>query len=322
MKISFACSSGGHLNQLLQIIGYLPKDVELSFVSIRRPDSVTRLADKKTEFVSDLNKTKISALPINLLTSAKAALRLKPDIIVTNGAGAVYFFARICRKLFGTKILFIESFARITAPSSFGRMIVKHSQSVLYQWKTLESYYPSGRFSGTIFTTKGPQTLSVPQKITKIAVMLGSSEFVFDRLLRMVSSEFSGQNVYIWAQTGHTLEKFPDIDGQDWVRHDELIARVKESDLVICHAGTGMIMNSLSMGKGVIVVPREESHNEHDDDHQADTAEALARLGAIKIVRTSQELKAAVAAIQGTTATIELASEFRKIFQEELQKLS
>ena len=86
----------------------------------------------------------------NFFQSMKIFLREKPDIVISTGADTAIPFCMIA-KLFGKKIVFIESFCRIKEPSVSGRIMYKISDLFLVQWKENLKFFPKAKFAGSVF---------------------------------------------------------------------------------------------------------------------------------------------------------------------------
>lgn len=104
----------------------------------------------------------------------------------------------------------------------------------------------------------------------KIFVTLGSQEFQFNRLLKVLDDEKLNENYEIFAQRGHS-DYIPKLYKTiDFVSRDEFLENVSNADIIITHAGTGAIISALKANKPVIAVARLSKYNEHVDDHQTE----------------------------------------------------
>ena len=74
----------------------------------------------------------------------------KPDIIVCTGALAMLPMCMIC-KLFKKKLIFIESFAKVTSPTQTGKFLYKYEDEFYVQWKTMLEIYPNAKYLGGIY---------------------------------------------------------------------------------------------------------------------------------------------------------------------------
>ena len=59
---------------------------------------------------------------------------------------------------------------------------------------------------------------------------------------------------------------------------------MREADLVIAHAGTGVALEALGAGKLPVLIPRRAEFSEHIDDHQEQIADMLKHRG-LAVVR-------------------------------------
>lgn len=103
-----------------------------------------------------------------------------------------------------------------------------------------------------------------------ILVTVGSQKFQFNRLLeeidRLISNNIIKDKVF--AQIGVSDYKPKNYEYVDFMSQDEFNKKLDQCDLVITHAGTGVIINAIKMEKKVIAIPRLSKYGEHVDDHQ------------------------------------------------------
>jgi UDP-N-acetylglucosamine:LPS N-acetylglucosamine transferase len=148
MKICLACSGGGHLNELLQmktVFGKYPH----YFVTFERPNSL-ELAKKEKTFFVECPKRNLLKFIKNFFQSLKIFLKEKPDLVVSTGADAAVATCLIA-KLFGKKIVFIESFARVKELSLSGKIIYPFADLFLVQWKQLTNKYRKAVYGGSVY---------------------------------------------------------------------------------------------------------------------------------------------------------------------------
>lgn len=77
--------------------------------------------------------------------------------------------------------------------------------------------------------------------------------------------------------------------------HEEMLGLVRQSRLVVAHAGAGTVLTALQERRPVVLVPRLRSLGEHIDDHQLELAEALAAQGKAIVAHSLDELRTALA---------------------------
>jgi UDP-N-acetylglucosamine transferase subunit ALG13 len=59
----------------------------------------------------------------------------------------------------------------------------------------------------------------------------------------------------------------------------ELDEAIRASELVVCHAGSGLVSQAVRAGRTPLLLARRREHGEHVDDHQVGTAAKLDELG-------------------------------------------
>lgn len=72
----------------------------------------------------------------------------------------------------------------------------------------------------------------------------------------------------------------------------------RDASIVICHGGTGSLITALRQGCHVIALPRLFALGEHYDDHQLEITEAFEVRGLVKVARSVDELRTALAEIR------------------------
>jgi UDP-N-acetylglucosamine transferase subunit ALG13 len=77
----------------------------------------------------------------------------------------------------------------------------------------------------------------------------------------------------------------------DYVTYDESLEYFRKAQLVIGHCGSGTIINALSFGKPLIVIPRLLKFNEHADDHQLEMATLLEQSQIARVVYDVEDLE-------------------------------
>jgi UDP-N-acetylglucosamine:LPS N-acetylglucosamine transferase len=87
---------------------------------------------------------------IGVILSACIAIRERPDVVITTGAGVVVFLC-IFAKLLGAKMIFIESMAKIERPTLTARFLYPFANLFIVQWSSLLKYFPKAKFYGRLF---------------------------------------------------------------------------------------------------------------------------------------------------------------------------
>ena len=75
----------------------------------------------------------------------------KPDFVITTGALCSYPVCIIAKKIFKSKIIYIESFARCDTVSLTGKLMIKYADLFIVQWKEMLKLLPKAVYGGGIF---------------------------------------------------------------------------------------------------------------------------------------------------------------------------
>lgn len=130
--------------------------------------------------------------------------------------------------------------------------------------------------------------------INMIYLTLGTSKYQFDRLL-IYFDKLIDENVIkgddVFAQIGYSNYNPRNFKFVDFMSGDQALYTIRKANLIVTHAGTGSIINSLKLRKKIIVVPRKSELKEHIDDHQNEIAESFKSRNFVKVARTYNQLK-------------------------------
>ncbi|BCX31091.1 UDP-N-acetylglucosamine--LPS N-acetylglucosamine transferase [Latilactobacillus curvatus] len=150
-KICFVASSGGHLQELLCLQELMNNSD--SFLVTENDGIVDKGINVPTYYVPQINRKEKNFFchffKLFFLFT-KLLIKKNPQYIVSTGA-LIAFPACLIGKFFGKKIIYIESFARITHPSLSGKLIYRFSDLFLVQWESMLKFYPKAIYIGGIF---------------------------------------------------------------------------------------------------------------------------------------------------------------------------
>lgn len=154
-KVLFISSTGGHLNELLQLKSIMNKYD--SYLITEKTKSTISLKEEYKDKISYLiygTKHNMLAYPFKLLANCFKSLyfyfKIKPDVIVTTGAHSAGPMCCI-GKIFGSKIIYIETFANIHSKTVTGRIVYKFADLFIVQWESMLKLYPKAIYGGWIF---------------------------------------------------------------------------------------------------------------------------------------------------------------------------
>lgn len=150
-KICFAASSGGHFEQL-SMLKPIMELYECCVVTERTPYKAA-IQGQKMYYIHQVNRKEVFCvfwLIFNAFKSLWIFLKEKPDVVITTGVLAMIPLCLIA-KLFGKKLIYIESFAKISSPTKTGKFLYKFADQFYVQWKPMLKFYPKAIFLGGIY---------------------------------------------------------------------------------------------------------------------------------------------------------------------------
>ena len=151
IKICFAASSGGHFEQLLMLKPLMEKYE--SFVITEETTYKVQINNEKTYYLKQVNRKEKSFLPrmvVNSLESFRIFLKEQPDTVICTGVLAVLPVCLIA-KIAGKKLIYIESFAKVTSPTLSGKLLYRFADQFYVQWEQMLQIYPRAIFLGGIY---------------------------------------------------------------------------------------------------------------------------------------------------------------------------
>lgn len=154
-KVLFIASTGGHLSELMQL---KPLFSKYNYYIITEKDKATldlkKLYNNRISYLKYGTRRNCFKYPFiflfNCFKSIYLYIKIRPKYIVTTGTHTA---VPICYlgKLFGTKIIFIETFANRTTKTLSGKLIYPIANLFIVQWEEMLKLYPKAVFGGSIF---------------------------------------------------------------------------------------------------------------------------------------------------------------------------
>lgn len=154
-KVMFISSTGGHLSELLQLKDMFKKyDYHIVTEKTKSNMDLLKRYSKKLSFLLYGSKSHPLVYPFKLLINCFISLfiyiKVRPKVIVTTGAHTAGPMCCI-GKIFGSKIVFIESFANISTKSVTGKIIYLFADLFIVQWDGMLKLYPKAVLGGWIY---------------------------------------------------------------------------------------------------------------------------------------------------------------------------
>ena len=154
-NVLFISSTGGHLNELLQLSSLFEK-YDYHIITEK---------DEASEALKDKYKEKISFLPYGTRSKLLQYIfkytklcfktiyyyfKLRPKVIITTGTHTAGPMC-ILGKIFGSKIIYIETFANRNKKTATGRLIYPIADLFIVQWEEMLKLYPKAVYGGSIY---------------------------------------------------------------------------------------------------------------------------------------------------------------------------
>lgn len=151
MKVCFAASSGGHYEQILMLKPLMEKYD--SFIITEETHYKTTVKGERGYYLSQVNRKEKSFIPrmiANTFKSLSIYRKEKPDVVICTGVLAMIPICLIA-KISGKKLIYIESFAKVTSATETGKLMYKFADQFYVQWESMLNIYPKAIYLGGIY---------------------------------------------------------------------------------------------------------------------------------------------------------------------------
>ena len=152
-KVMFICSVGGHLTQMLRLKSIFNN---YNYLLVTEKTDVTKdlKKDYNIKYFKYCNGKKFFSYLftniINTFNSIFTFIKFRPDVIVSTGANTSVPMCYL-GKIFGKKVIFIESFAKSRGKTLSGKLVYPIATIFVVQWESMLEYYPKAKFWGGIY---------------------------------------------------------------------------------------------------------------------------------------------------------------------------
>ncbi len=150
-KLCFAASSGGHFEQIT-MLAPLMKKYE-SFIVTERTQYETSIDGEQMYYLQQVNRNEalfLFRMTVNTFKSMRLFFKEKPDVVITTGVLAVVPLCLIA-KVFKKRLIYIESFAKVSSPTKTGQILYRLADQFYVQWESMLEFYPNAIYLGGIY---------------------------------------------------------------------------------------------------------------------------------------------------------------------------
>ncbi len=150
-KVCFAASTGGHFEQLLMLKPLMERYD--SFIITEKTEYKAVVPGKKMYYLHQVNRKEkkyILLMMRNTFRSLAIFAKERPDVVISTGVLAVIPICLLA-KMFRKKLIYIESFAKISSPTETGKLLYKYADQFYVQWESMLEIYPKAICLGGIY---------------------------------------------------------------------------------------------------------------------------------------------------------------------------
>lgn len=154
-KVLFISSTGGHLSEMLQLKDMFNRyDYHIITEKTKSNLSLKEKYQNKVNYLIYGTKDHPLTYPFKLLANCFKSLyfyfRIHPDYIITTGAHTAGPMCLI-GKIFGSKVIYIETFANINTKTITGRLLYPFADMFIVQWHSMKKHYKDSIDGGWIY---------------------------------------------------------------------------------------------------------------------------------------------------------------------------
>ena len=154
-KVLFISSTGGHLSEMMQLKKMF-KDYDYHIITEKTKSNIS-MKNKYKDRINFLvygTKDHMLTYPFKLIYNCFKSLflylRIHPDYIITTGAHTAGPMCLI-GKIFGSKVIYIETFANINTKTITGRLLYPVPDRFIVQWPSMTKIYKDSIDGGWIY---------------------------------------------------------------------------------------------------------------------------------------------------------------------------
>ena len=154
-KVLFISSTGGHLSEMMMLNDLFKKyDYNIITEKTKTTENLKSKYHNRINYLIYGTKDHKLSYPFKLIANCFKSFyfyfKIRPDFIITTGAHTA---GPMCclGKIFGSKIIYIETFANMKTKTITGKLIYKFADLFIVQWKSMLDLYPDAIYGGWIY---------------------------------------------------------------------------------------------------------------------------------------------------------------------------
>ena len=132
----------------------------------------------------------------------------------------------------------------------------------------------------------------------------------FYRLIGKIDEIAGELKEEVIAQIGYIDNPPRHIKWFQYLNFMEILEYFKQASMIIGHGGVGTVINAVTYGKPLILVPRSSGQGEHIDDHQVELARELKNMEGLFVVEDIDNLRATILKVRSLIEAKEVEPRF------------
>lgn len=154
-KVLFISSTGGHLSEMLQLKDMFNRyDYKIITEKTKSNLKLKKYYGNRISYLVYGTKDHMLSYPFKLIyncfKSLYLYLKIHPDYVITTGAHTAGPMCLIA-KIFGSRVIYIETFANINTKTITGKLLYPVSDKFIVQWDSMKKLYPNSIVGGWIY---------------------------------------------------------------------------------------------------------------------------------------------------------------------------
>jgi UDP-N-acetylglucosamine:LPS N-acetylglucosamine transferase len=146
-KVLFVCDMGGHHSEMLGLKDIF-KEYDSELLTTSNVNTSNDLPIKYIKLNCNRNHRKIGFL-FAFIQCFLVWISFRPKVIISTGGGlAIPIF--LWGKLFGSKLIYIETSAHVYTKSITGKILTPLCNKVIVQWPEMQQLYKNAEYWGTL----------------------------------------------------------------------------------------------------------------------------------------------------------------------------
>lgn len=150
LKVLFVCNRGGHFSQMMALKELFPLYNSLLVTDL---SNIAKSYDFNipVKFIKSFREQRLSwiYLFINFIQCFIIYIKFHPKVIISTGSNLTVFMF-ILGKLFGSKLIYIETRAKVFSKTSTGKIIGPLCDKIVVQWPEMLTVYNKSVYWGQL----------------------------------------------------------------------------------------------------------------------------------------------------------------------------